>query len=88
VHPDPLRGAFGFAGALCTAAVTGHAQFSLWAVIVVGTLGHWSVLIAYEVGIRSAGRTIVDRWGKWICSRTKDLDAASDGSISTDRSPS
>jgi membrane protein DedA with SNARE-associated domain len=47
----------------------------MWAVIVVGTVG--SVIgsvIAYEVG-RTAGRTIVDRWGKWILLTHKDLDA-------------
>ncbi len=74
--PIPSEITFVFAGALCTAAVTGHVQLSLWAVIVVGTLG--SVVgsqIAYEVG-RSAGRTIVDRWGKWILLSHKDLDAS------------
>jgi len=73
--PIPSEVTFGFAGALCTAAVTGHAQFSMWAVIVVGTVG--SVIgsvIAYEVG-RTAGRSIVDRWGKWILLTHKDLDA-------------
>ena len=64
--PIPSEVTFGFAGALCTVAVTGHAQFSMWAVIVVGTVG--SVIgsvIAYEVG-RTAGRTIVDRWGRFM----------------------
>jgi len=32
-------------------------------------------VIAYEVG-RSAGRTIVERWGKWLLLSTKDLDRA------------
>ncbi len=74
--PIPSEVTFGFAGALCTAAVTGHAQFSLWAVILIGTLGSLvGSVIAYEVG-RSAGRTIVDRWGKWILLTHKDLDAA------------
>jgi membrane protein DedA with SNARE-associated domain len=72
--PIPSEVAFGFAGALCTAAVTGHVQFSLWAVILVGTLGSLvGSIIAYEVG-RSAGRTIVDRWGKWILLSHRDLD--------------
>lgn len=74
--PIPSEVTFGFAGALCTAAVTGHAQFTLWAVIVIGTLGSLvGSIIAYEVG-RTAGRTIVDRWGKWILLTHKDLDAA------------
>jgi membrane protein DedA with SNARE-associated domain len=74
--PIPSEVAYGFAGALCTASVTGHVRFSLWAVIVVGTLGSLvGALIAYEVG-RAAGRTIVERWGKWLLLSTKDLDRA------------
>ncbi|HUY15921.1 MAG TPA: DedA family protein [Acidimicrobiales bacterium] len=74
--PIPSEVTFVVAGALCTTAVTGHVQFSLWAVIVIGTVG--SVIgsqIAYEVG-RSAGRTVVDRWGKWILLSHKDLDTS------------
>jgi membrane protein DedA with SNARE-associated domain len=72
--PIPSEVAFGFAGALCTSAVTGHVQFTLWAVIVVAALGSLvGSIIAYEVG-RSAGRTIVDRWGKWILLSHRDLD--------------
>jgi membrane protein DedA with SNARE-associated domain len=74
--PIPSEVAFGFAGAVCTNAVTGHAQFTMWAVIVVGTVGSLvGSIIAYEVG-RSAGRTIVDRWGKWILLTHHDLDRA------------
>jgi membrane protein DedA with SNARE-associated domain len=74
--PIPSEVTFVVAGALCTTAVTGHVQFSLWAVIVIGTLG--SVIgsqIAYEVG-RTAGRTVVDRWGKWILLSHRDLDTS------------
>lgn len=74
--PIPSEVTFGFAGALCTSAVLGHAQFSLWAVIVIGTLGSVvGSIIAYEVG-RTLGRTIVERWGKWILLTHQDLDAA------------
>jgi len=72
--PVPSEIFYGFAGALCTTALTGHAKFSIWAVIVVGIIGSLvGAVIAYEVG-RSAGRTIVDRWGKWILLTHKDLD--------------
>ncbi|HVA52142.1 MAG TPA: DedA family protein [Acidimicrobiales bacterium] len=74
--PIPSEVTFVVAGALCTSAVTGHVQFSLWAVILIGTVG--SIIgsqIAYEVG-RSAGRTVVDRWGKWILLSHKDLDTS------------
>lgn len=74
--PIPSEIAYGFAGALCTNALTGHAQFSVWAVIVVGTVGSLvGAIIAYEVA-RSAGRSIVERWGKWILLTHKDLDSA------------
>lgn len=74
--PIPSEITFVVAGALCTTAVTGHVQMTLWAVIVIGTLGSLiGSQIAYEVG-RSAGRTIVDRWGKWILLTHKDLDAS------------
>jgi membrane protein DedA with SNARE-associated domain len=74
--PIPSEVTFVVAGALCTTAVTGHVQFSLWAVIVIGTLGSLvGSQIAYEVG-RSAGRAVVDRWGKWILLSHKDLDAS------------
>jgi hypothetical protein len=37
LHPDPLGGRLRLRRGLCTTAVTGHVQFTLWAVIVVGT---------------------------------------------------
>lgn len=74
--PIPSEIAYGFAGALCTAAVTGHVRFAIFWVIVVGTIGSLGgAVIAYEVG-RSAGRTIVDRWGKWLLLTHRDLDNA------------
>ena len=74
--PIPSEVTFGFAGALCTSAILGHPQFSVWAVILIGTLGSVvGSIIAYEVG-RTLGRTIVDRWGKWILLTHHDLDAA------------
>ncbi len=74
--PVPSEIFYGFAGALCTTALAAHARFSMLDVILIGTLGSLvGAVIAYEVG-RSAGRTIVDRWGKWILLTHKDLDAA------------
>lgn len=74
--PIPSEVTFGFAGAFCTVAVGGSSHFSVWAVILIGTVGSLvGSIIAYEVG-RSAGRTIVDRWGKWILLTHQDLDAA------------
>ena len=74
--PIPSEVAYGFAGALCTTAITGHAQFNVASVILVGTLGSLiGSIIAYEVG-RYAGRAIVDRWGKWLLLTHKDLDSA------------
>jgi membrane protein DedA with SNARE-associated domain len=74
--PIPSEVTFVVAGALCTAAVTGHVQFALWAVILIGTVGSLiGSVVAYEVA-RSAGRTIVERWGKWILMTHKDLDGA------------
>ena len=64
--PFPRRSPSSSPGRSARRAVTGHVQFALWAVIVVGTLGSLvGSIIAYEVG-RSAGRSIVDRWGKWL----------------------
>ena len=77
--PIPSEVTFGFAGAFCTVAVGGASHFSLWLVILIGTLGSLvGSIIAYEVG-RTAGRTIVDRWGKWILLTHEDLDAAERG---------
>ena len=74
--PIPSEIAYGFAGALCTTAITVHAQFSIWGVILVGTAGSLiGAILAYEVA-RSAGRTIVDRWGKWLLLTHHDLDAS------------
>ena len=74
--PIPSEVTFGFAGALATSAVTGHAQFSILGIIVVGVVGSLiGSVIAYEIG-RTLGRAIVDRWGKWILLTHGDLDAA------------
>lgn len=74
--PIPSEVTYVVAGALCTAAVTGHVQLTLWLVILMATLGSLvGAIIAYEVA-RSAGRAIVERWGKWILLSHRDLDNA------------
>lgn len=73
--PFPSEVVFGFGGAFCTEAVAkGHHPFSLWAVIVLGTVA--TVLgasIAYVVG-RSGGRAFVDRYGRVVLLSHADLD--------------
>jgi membrane protein DedA with SNARE-associated domain len=74
--PIPSEVTYVVAGALCTTAVTGHVQLTLWLVVVIATLGSLvGAVIAYEVA-RSAGRAIVERWGKWILLTHRDLDNA------------
>ena len=74
--PIPSEVTFGFAGALTTTAVTGHAQFSILGVVIVGVVGSLiGSVIAYEVG-RTLGRALVDRYGKWILLTHHDLDRA------------
>ncbi|MEI8126863.1 MAG: DedA family protein [Actinomycetota bacterium] len=77
--PIPSEATFGFAGALSTAAVAHSlhmAPFNLVIVIVVGVAGSLvGSIVAYEVG-RSAGRTIVDKYGRRILLTHKDLDTA------------
>lgn len=74
--PVPSEVIFGFAGALCTAAVATSHPLSLPVVIVIGVLGEVTgSIIAYVVG-RTAGRSIVDRWGKYVLLSHRDLDSA------------
>lgn len=76
--PIPSEAIMGFAGALTAgitiAGVAGH--FSLWAVTLAGTLGNLlGALVAYLVG-RTGGRALVERYGKYLLIRHRDLDRA------------
>jgi len=78
--PIPSEGTFGFAGAMTAASLTGfhHGHpWSVYSVIAVGVIGSLAgSIFAYEIlGLRF-GRTIVDRWGKWILLTHADLDTA------------
>ena len=78
--PIPSEGTFGFAGAMTAASLTdfhhGH-PWSVYSVIAVGVIGSLAgSIFAYEILGRRFGRTIVDRWGKWILLTHADLDTA------------
>jgi membrane protein DedA with SNARE-associated domain len=73
--PIPSEATFGFAGALCAPEFTSD-PLNIYAVIAVGVAGSIvGSIIAYELG-RSVGRTIVDKWGKWLLLSHADLDRA------------
>jgi len=74
--PIPSEGTFGFAGAMTAASFTEH-PWSVYSVIAVGVVGSLAgSIFAYEIlGLRF-GRTIVDRFGKWILLTHADLDTA------------
>lgn len=72
--PIPSEVTYVVAGALCTAAVTGHVQMNLWGVVLWATVGSLlGAVIAYEVA-RVLGRAFVDRYGKWLLLSHRDLD--------------
>ncbi len=74
--PIPSEAIMGFGGALSAGVViTGvSSHLSILSVASLGVLGNLiGSLIAYVVG-RTGGRTAVERWGKYILIRHKDLD--------------
>ena len=76
--PIPSEVTLGLGGALASGAVIGGAQghLELGLVIVVGIVGSVSgSLLAYVVG-RTGGRTLVDRYGKYVLLSHSDLDKA------------
>jgi membrane protein DedA with SNARE-associated domain len=76
--PLPSEVAFALAGALCSSKFNGHTHLNFTAVLFWGTVGSLvGSVITYEVG-RTAGRAIVDRFGKWILLTHRDLDQAED----------
>jgi membrane protein DedA with SNARE-associated domain len=76
--PIPSEATFGFAGAMTAASSLNNGEpWSVYSVIAVGVIGSLAgSIFAYEIlGLRF-GRTIVDRWGKWILLTHADLDTA------------
>ena len=76
--PIPSEVTLGLGGALASGAVIGGAQghLSLGLVIIVGIAGSvCGSLLAYVVG-RTGGRTLVDRYGKYVLLSHSDLDTA------------
>ena len=74
--PIPTEGAYALAGAMCTVGFAANHTLNLvWVIVwcaIGGTIGG---ITAYELS-RSAGRTIVDKWGKYLLLSHKDLDTS------------
>jgi membrane protein DedA with SNARE-associated domain len=76
--PIPSEVVMLFGGALSSGIVIAGARVHLavFEVALIGTLGNLvGSLLAYWVG-RTGGRTLVEKWGKYILLRHKDLDKA------------
>ncbi len=76
--PVPSEAVMMFGGALSAgitvAGVTSH--LNIFAVAILGALGNIvGAFIAYWVG-RTGGRTLVEKWGKYVLLRHQDLDRA------------
>ncbi len=74
--PIPSEAVMGFAGALSAgvaiAGVTSH--LNIITIGILGVLGNLiGALVAYVIG-RTGGRAVVERWGKYILIRKRDLD--------------
>lgn len=64
------------AGGLDVAGV--NVNLNVWLIVVAGIAGSMiGALIAYVVG-RAGGRPLIERWGRYILLRTRDLDKAED----------
>jgi membrane protein DedA with SNARE-associated domain len=76
--PIPSEVTLGLSGALASGAVIGgtHAEFNLGLVILFGVLGSTlGSLVAYVVG-RTAGRGVIDRYGRLLHASPGDLERA------------
>lgn len=76
--PIPSEAVLLFGGALAGGLeVAGvHVNLDVWWIIVAGTAGTViGAVIAYAVG-RAGGRPLIERWGRYILLRTRDLDKA------------
>jgi membrane protein DedA with SNARE-associated domain len=78
--PIPSEGVLLFGGALAGGLeVAGvHVNLNVWWVVVAGVAGSMiGSAIAYAVG-RAGGRPLIERWGRYVLLRTRDVDKAED----------
>lgn len=76
--PVPSEAIMGFGGALAGGLVFAGVDLDLniFAIALLGTAGNLvGAMIAYGVG-RAGGRPLVDRWGRYILLRPKEIDRA------------
>src|SRR5215469_10040068 len=67
---------FAFSGVIASGAIVSPHKFSVVAVIVIGTLAEMGgSLTSYAIG-RRGGRTLLERYGKWVLVSRSDLDRA------------
>ncbi|MBO0691414.1 MAG: DedA family protein [Acidimicrobiaceae bacterium] len=78
--PIPSEAIMLFGGALAGGLTVGgvHPDLNVWGVAAAGAVGNViGSAIAYAVG-RAGGRPLIERWGRYILLRTRDLDKAED----------
>jgi len=67
---------FAFSGVIASGAIASPHKFSVAAVIIIGTLAEMGgSLTSYAIG-RRGGRTLLERYGKWVLVSRSDLDRA------------
>src|SRR5215467_903841 len=67
---------FAFSGVIASGAIASPHKFSVAAVIIIGTLAEMGgSLTSYAIG-RRGGRTLLERYGKWVLISHSDLERA------------